>query len=97
MVDGRQVVKLDYTGTGFNYNTNASQMNDKLNITIDTDGVAGDYYYDAFVYTKSGMSHYTTKNSDNNLDDQTKAFTKNITKSDIQGSLYKLSYLNGKR
>ena len=81
MVDGRQVVKLDYTGTGFNYNTNDSQSHDKLSITIDPDGVAGDYYYDAFVYTKSGMSHYTTKYSDTNLDDQTKAFTKNITNS----------------
>ena len=97
MVDGRQVVKLDYTGTGFNYNTNASQSNDKLSITIDPDGVAGDYYYDAFVYTKSGMSHYTTKYSDTNLDDQTKAFTKNITNSDIPGSLYKLSYLWGNK
>lgn len=97
MVDGRQVVKLDYTGTGFNYNTNADQSHDRLSITIDPDGVAGDYYYDAFVYTKSGMSHYTTKYSDTNLDDQTKAFTKNITNSDIPGSLYKLSYLYGNR
>ena len=97
MVDGRQVVKLDYTGTGFNYNTNADQSHDKLSITIDPDGVAGDYYYDAFVYTKSGMSHYTTKYSDTNLDDQTKAFTKNITNSDIPGSLYKLSYLYGNK
>lgn len=97
MVDGRQVVKLDYTGTGFNYNTNDSQSHDKLSITIDPDGVAGDYYYDAFVYTKSGMSHYTTKYSDTNLDDQTKAFTKNITNSDIPGSLYKLSYLWGNK
>ena len=97
MVDGRQVVKLDYTGTGFNYNTNDSQSHDKLSITIDPDGVAGDYYYDAFVYTKSGMSHYTTKYTATNLDDQTKAFTKNITNSDIPGSLYKLSYLYGNR
>ena len=97
MVDGRQVVKLDYTGTGFNYNTNDSQSHDRLYITIDPDGVAGDYYYDAFVYTKSGMSHYTTKYSDTNLDDQTKAFTKNITNSDIPGSLYKLSYLYGNK
>ena len=97
MVDGRQVVKLDYTGTGFNYNTNDSQSHDRLYITIDPDGVAGDYYYDAFVYTKSGMSHYTTKYTATNLDDQTKAFTKNITNSDIPGSLYKLSYLYGNR
>ncbi|WP_260264362.1 YSIRK-type signal peptide-containing protein [Lactobacillus crispatus] len=97
MVDGRQVVKLDYTGTGFNYNTNASQSQDKLSITIDPDGVAGDYYYDAFVYTKSGMSHYTTKYTANNLDDQTKAFTENITNSDTPGSLYKLVYLYGNK
>lgn len=97
MVDGRQVVKLDYTGTGFNYNTNDSQSHDKLSITIDPDGVAGDYYYDAFVYTKSGMSHYTTKYTANNLDDQTKAFTENITNSDTPGSLYKLVYLYGNK
>lgn len=99
LVDGRQVVKLDYTGTGFNYyaetDPNGVQSQDRLNITIDPDAAIGNYTYEAFVYTKSGMAQYTTKYDASNLDAQTNAFTQGVVNSGITGTLYKLNYLYG--
>ena len=95
LVDGRQVVKLDYTGTGFNYVTDGEQSQDQIPIRIDPDAASGTYTYEAFVYTKSGMAQYTTKYDASNLDAQTNAFTQGVVNSGITGTLYKLNYLYG--
>ena len=95
LVDGRQVVKLDYTGTGFNYVTDGQQGQDQIPIRIDPDAASGTYTYEAFVYTKSGMAQYTTKYDASNLDAQTNAFTQDVVNSGITGTLYKLNYLYG--
>lgn len=93
VVDGRQVVKLDYTGTGFNFNTGV-QGQDRLHISIDPDALAGTYRYDTYIYTKTGITSYDKK-YDQDIDDQTKAFTQDITNSGIAGTLYHPKYLYG--
>ena len=90
VVDGRQVVKFDYTGTGYSLYTQ-NQSTNQIFIMMDPDAVAGKYPYDVYMYTRTGLINYNTKYTSSNVTDLVNQYTGNVMTSSIPGSLYKLN------
>ena len=90
VVDGRQVIKFDYTGTGYSLYTQ-NQSTNQIFIMIDPDAVAGKYPYDVYMYTRTGLINYNTKYTSSNVTDLVNQYTGNVMTSSIPGSLYKLN------
>lgn len=90
VVDGRQVIKFDYTGTGYSLYTQ-NQSTNQIFIMMDPDAVAGKYPYDVYMYTRTGLINYNTKYTSSNVTDLVNQYTGNVMTSSIPGSLYKLN------
>ncbi|MDE1525520.1 mucin-binding protein [Ligilactobacillus salivarius] len=90
VVDGRQVIKFDYTGTGYSLYTRNESTN-QIFIMMDPDAVAGKYPYDVYMYTRTGLINYNTKYTSSNVTDLVNQYTGNVITSSIPGSLYKLN------
>ena len=90
VVDGRQVIKFDYTGTGYSLYTRNESTN-QIFIMMDPDAVAGKYPYDVYMYTRTGLINYNTKYTSSNVTDLVNQYTGNVMTSSIPGSLYKLN------
>ncbi|WP_459446070.1 mucin-binding protein [Ligilactobacillus salivarius] len=90
VVDGRQVIKFDYTGTGYSLYTQ-NQSTNQIFIMMDPDAVAGKYPYDVYMYTRTGLINYNTKYTNSNVTDLVNQYTGNVMTSNIPGSLYKLN------
>ncbi|MDM8273724.1 YSIRK-type signal peptide-containing protein, partial [Ligilactobacillus salivarius] len=94
VVDGRQVIKFDYTGTGYSLYTRNESTN-QIFIMMDPDAVAGKYPYDVYMYTRTGLINYNTKYTNSNVTDLVNQYTGNVMTSNIPGSLYKLNTIYG--
>ncbi|URI13016.1 mucin-binding protein [Ligilactobacillus salivarius] len=94
VVDGRQVIKFDYTGTGYSLYTQ-NQSTNQIFIMMDPDAVAGKYPYDVYMYTRTGLINYNTKYTNSNVTDLVNQYTGNVMTSSIPGSLYKLNTIYG--
>ncbi|MCQ4117501.1 YSIRK-type signal peptide-containing protein, partial [Ligilactobacillus sp. MP3] len=94
VVDGRQVIKFDYTGTGYSLYTRNESTN-QIFIMMDPDAVAGKYPYDVYMYTRTGLINYNTKYTSSNVTDLVNQYTGNVMTSSIPGSLYKLNTIYG--
>ncbi|PHY97292.1 hypothetical protein CR166_07835 [Ligilactobacillus salivarius] len=94
VVDGRQVIKFDYTGTGYSLYTQ-NQSTNQIFIMMDPDAVAGKYPYDVYMYTRTGLINYNTKYTSSNVTDLVNQYTGNVMTSSIPGSLYKLNTIYG--
>ncbi len=94
VVDGRQVIKFDYTGTGYSLYTQ-NQSTNQIFIMMDPDAVAGKYPYDVYMYTRTGLINYNAKYTSSNVTDLVNQYTGNVMTSSIPGSLYKLNTIYG--
>ncbi|QLL77442.1 YSIRK-type signal peptide-containing protein [Ligilactobacillus saerimneri] len=84
VVDGREVIKVDYTGTGYMFYTGRSS--NTMDLTINVDADAGVFPWEVYMFTRTGMADGTTKIS--NPTTEQNNFTQNIVNSRENGSLY---------
>ena len=92
VVDGRQVVKIDYSGTGFAYNARSGGVSNTFPIAIDPDAIPGTYGYQAYMFTKTGMRDANKLVA--HPDAAVKQFTQGITDSGRDGKLYQIGQGN---
>ncbi|WP_410504680.1 MucBP domain-containing protein [Ligilactobacillus salivarius] len=94
VVDGQQIIKFDYSGTGYSMYTR-NQSTNQIYITMDPDAVAGKYPYEVYMYTRTGLINYNAKYTSSNVTDIVNQYTGNIVASNVPGSLYKLNTVYG--
>ena len=78
MVGKQQVVKLDYSGTGFVFDAGNQPYNAQTNvlpIAIDADAEPGSYTWNVYMYTDTGI---VDRNPIENKDDIANRYTQNI-------------------
>lgn len=89
MVGNQQVVKLDYSGTGFVYDANKN--GNTLPIAIDADAEPGMYKWNVYLFTQTGIVNH---DAITNANDVANAYTQNVVqeadKAGLAGSLYML-------
>lgn len=87
MVGNQQVVKLDYSGTGFVYDAN--KKSNTLPIAIDADAEPGVYKWNVYIYTATGI---VNQNPITNASDVANDYTQNVVEEQKNagktGSLY---------
>ncbi|MHC5522584.1 mucin-binding protein [Ligilactobacillus saerimneri] len=91
MYNGREVIKLDYTGTGFNFDVKAGNYvngSNQMPIAIDPDAEAGSYGWQVYMFTRTGMVN--TSKEVLNPEEDVKGYTQGITDSGASGKLYLL-------
>lgn len=87
MVGNQQVVKLDYSGTGFVYDANKD--GNTLPIAIDADAEPGVYKWNVYLFTQTGIVNH---DAITNTSDVANKYTQNVVqeaeKAGKSGSLY---------
>ena len=87
MVGNQQVIKLDYSGTGFVYDANKD--GDTLPIAIDADAEPGVYKWNVYLFTQTGIVNH---DAITNTSDVANKYTQNVVqeaeKAGKSGSLY---------